>query len=145
MLKIEVQTEIEAPPEMVFDLLADHSKHTLWNPNMLEARFYEEGPIVKGSKGITVGMYKGRRIENEVYYDEYDRPRYVLGGTSSGNVEAKMSNEFIPTDKGTKIIYRLEIQFKGFLRLLQPFLKRSLLKQKEEEMEALKKYVAHNS
>ena len=144
MIKIEVQTEIEAPPEMVFDLLADHSKHTLWNPNMVEARFYEEGPIVKGSKGITVGMLRGRRIENEVYYDEYDRPRYVSGGGTDGKVEAKMSNEFIPTEKGTKIIYRLEVQFKGFLRLLQPFLKRTLLKQKEEEMRALSDYVRSN-
>ena len=144
MVKVRVEREIEAPQELLFDLLADHTQHTKWNPNMLEATLYDEGPIVKGSKGTTIGMGQGRRFENEIYYEVYDRPKYVLGGTTSGNIDAQMSNEFIPTEKGTKIIYTLEVQFKGFLRLVQPFMKGSLIKQKEEELKALAEYVAKN-
>ena len=33
MITVEIQMEIEAPPETVFDLLADHTKHPVWNPN----------------------------------------------------------------------------------------------------------------
>jgi hypothetical protein len=144
MLKIVVETEFEAPPEKVFDLLADHSKHVLWNPNMIESRLYKDGPIVKGSKGITIGNNAGRRYENEVYYEKYDRPTFVSGGTTSGNIDALMSNKFIPTENGTKVIYKLEVSFKGFLRILQPFMKKQLLKQKEEEMEDLRKYLMEN-
>ena len=61
---------------MVFDLLADHTKFTLWDPHMIEVRLYTEGPIVKGSKGITVGEFRGRRIETEIYYDAYDRSKF---------------------------------------------------------------------
>jgi hypothetical protein len=142
-MKIQLEHEIEAPQELLFDLLADHSQHTKWNPNMIESRFYEEGPIVKGSKGITIGEFSGRRVENEVYYDVYDRPKYVLGGTTSGTVDAKMSNEFIPTEKGTKIIYKLDVKFKGMMKLV-PGKKKILIKQKEEEIKALKEYVAKN-
>ena len=74
MITVEIQMEIEAPPETVFDLLADHTKHPLWNPNIIEASLFAEGPIKKGSKGISVGESNGRRIENEIIYSEYGRP-----------------------------------------------------------------------
>ena len=142
MIIVELQTEIEAPPETVFDLLADHTKFTLWDPHMIEARLYTEGPIIKGSKGITVGQFGGRRIENEIYYDAYDRPKFVSGGTISGPVKAKNTSEFIPTDTGTKINWRMEVEFKGFMRLFEPFMKSKLINQRKETMEALKNYIA---
>ena len=134
MITVELQTEIEAPPETVFDPLADHTKFTLWDPHMIEAKLYTEGPIVKGSKGITVGEYREKRIENEIYYDTYDRPKFVSGGTTSGTVKAKITSEFIPIEKGTKINWRLEVEFKGFMRLLEPFMESSLIKQRKETM-----------
>jgi len=144
MLTVELQTEIEAPPETVFDLLADHTKIPLWDPHMIESRLYTEGPIIKGSKGITVAEFRGRRIETEIYYDAYDRPKYVSGGTTSGPVKARQTSEFIPTEKGTKINWRMEAEFKGFMRLLEPFMKSTLIKQRKETMDALKEYITKN-
>ena len=144
MITVQLQMEIEAPPETVFDLLADHTKHPIWNPNIIEASLSTKGPIKKGSKGMTVGEVRGRRIENEVIYDEYDRPKWVSGGTTSGSVIGKLSNEFMPTEKGTKINYRFEVKFKGLMRFLEPFIKRSLIKQKKAELEALNDYITKN-
>jgi len=141
MITVELQTEIEAPPETVFDLLADHTKFTLWDPHMIEARLYTEGPIVKGSKGITVGEYRGRRIETGIYYDAYDRPKFVSGGTTSGSVKARNISEFSLTERGTLINWRIDVEFKGFMRLLEPFMKSSLIKQRKETMETLKDYI----
>jgi len=93
MITVEIQMEIEAPPETVFDLLADHTKHPLWDPNMIEAKLYTEGPIKKGSTGMTVGEWRGKRLESDIYYDAYDRPKWVSGGTTSGIVNGKMSCE----------------------------------------------------
>ena len=144
MLTVELQTEIEAPPETVFDLLADHTKIPLWDPHMIESRLYTEGPIIKGSKGITVAEFRGRRIETEIYYDAYDRPKYVSGGTTSGPVKARQTSEFIPIEKGTKINWRMEVEFKGFMRLLEPFMKSTLIKQRKETLDALKEYITKN-
>ncbi|MFC2069364.1 SRPBCC family protein [Chloroflexota bacterium] len=142
MITVELQTEIEAPPEIVFDFLADHTKFTLWDPHMVEARLFTEGPIIKGSKGIVVGQFGGRRIANEIYYDTYDRPNYVSGGTTSESVKTKNTAEFIPTNNGTIINWKMEVEFKGFMRLLEPFMKSTVIKQKKESMEALKDYIA---
>jgi uncharacterized protein YndB with AHSA1/START domain len=84
MITIQLELEIHAEPEIVFDLLADHTKQPLWHPYITEGRLYTEGPIENGSKGITVGTVQGRRVENEIIYYEYDRPRFVSGGTTSG-------------------------------------------------------------
>ncbi len=144
MITVQLQKEYQAPPETVFDLLADHTKHPLWDPNMIEASLFTEGPIVKGSKGITIGEFLGRRVESEIYYDAYDRPKYVSGGTTSGNVNGKNTCEFIPTEKGTKINWRLDVEFKGLMRLFEPFMKSNLIKQREESLDALNDYITRN-
>lgn len=77
MITIQLQKEIEAPPEIVFDLLADHTKFPIWDPYSADATLTVEGPIRKGSKGVTVGKLMGRRVENEIYCDAFDRPRFL--------------------------------------------------------------------
>jgi carbon monoxide dehydrogenase subunit G len=144
MITVELQTEIEAPPETVFDLLADHTKIPLWDPHMMEARLTTEGSIVKGSKGITIGEFRGKRVESDIFYDAYDRPKWVSGGATSGPVKATQTCEFIPTEKGTKLNWRMEAEFKGFMRLLEPFMKSTLIKQRRETMGALKDYLMKN-
>ena len=141
MITVELQIEIEAPPETVFDLLADHTKIPLWDPHMIEAKLTTEGPIVKGSKGITIGEFRGKRVESDIYYDAYDRPKWVSGGATSRQVNARQSCEFIPIEKGTKLNWRMEAEFKGFMRLLEPFMKSTLIKQRKETMDALKTYI----
>jgi len=53
MITIQLQKEIEAPPEIVFDLLADHTQFPNWDPSFIDASLSTEGPITKGSKGVT--------------------------------------------------------------------------------------------
>lgn len=144
MIAIRLETEVKARPEIVFDLLADHTRQALWHPYITEGRLYTEGPIAKGSKGITVGVFQGRRVENEIIYSEYDRPRFVSGGTTSGSVIAKMAIEFIPTDDGTRIDYRLDVGFKGLMRLIEPFMKPALTKQYQTALDALNDYIMKN-
>ncbi len=144
MIKVNIQMEIEAPIEMVFDLLADHTKHPLWDPSMIEARFSTEGPIINGSKGITIGEFRGKRVESDIYYDAYDRPKWVSGGATSGMVKGKQTCKFTPTEKGTKINWAFEAQFQGFMRLMEPFMKSTLIKQSQETLEALKTYIIKN-
>jgi carbon monoxide dehydrogenase subunit G len=144
MITIQLQKEMQAPPEVVFDLLADHTKFPTWDPHFIEASLTTKGPITKGSKGTTVGEMMGRRVENEIYYDAYDRPRFVSGGTISGTVVAKNSVGFTPTETGTRIDFRLEVEFKGMMRLLEVFVKPVIVKQKQETLDALSDYIAKN-
>jgi carbon monoxide dehydrogenase subunit G len=141
---VELQREIAAPIEAVFDLLADHTTFPTWDPSFIDASLTSEGPITGGSRGITVGELMGRRVENEIYYDAYDRPCYVSGGTSSGPVEATNSIDFAPTDTGTLVTFRLQVRTKGFLRLFEPLIKSATIRQKKESLEALNQYLARS-
>ncbi len=104
MITVQLQTEIEAQPDVVFGLLADHTKHLIWNPNIIEASLLAEETIKKGSKGISVGESRRRRIENEIIYDEYDRSKFVSGGTTSGSIIGKMSMNLSQLKKEQKSI-----------------------------------------
>jgi hypothetical protein len=52
-----------------------------------------------------------------------------------------MAIEFIPTDNGTKIDYRLEVGFKGLLRLIEPVMKPALTKQYRTALNASSDYI----
>jgi carbon monoxide dehydrogenase subunit G len=145
MINVQITLDIKAPPEVVFDLLADHTKHPQWDPNMIQAALFDAGPIGPGSKGKTIGELRGRRVESDIYYDSYDRPTYVSGGTSSGPVEATQSCRFKPTDNGTRIDWKMSMNFKGPMRVLQPFLKSTVKKQRERTLTALKNYIERSS
>jgi carbon monoxide dehydrogenase subunit G len=144
LITIRLQKEIEAPPDVVFDLLADHTQFPTWDPHFIDASLTTKGPIVKGSKGITVGKLMGRRVDNEIYYDAYDRPTYVSGGTSSGPVVAKNKVDFTQTETGTRIDFLLEIELKGIMRLFGGLIKSTTQRQKEESLDALEDYIAKN-
>jgi len=144
MINIKLQKEIEAPPEIVFDLLADHTKFPIWDPYFIDATLSTERPITKGSRGVTVGKLMGRRVENEIYYDAYDRPRFVSGGTISGPMVAENGVEFIPTELGTQIDFRLRVKLKGVMQIFEPFMKGVIARQKQESLEALDDYITRN-
>jgi uncharacterized protein YndB with AHSA1/START domain len=144
MATFDLQIEIDAPPEEVFDLLADHTKYPLWRTDIIEAKLFTERPIKKGSEGMTRGMSRGREYVNEIVYYEYDRPRLVSGGTTSGNFNAKMTNRFTPTDSGTMVDFSMDLTFKGIMRLLQPFLISGVKQQFRDDLEALKEYISKN-
>jgi len=144
MIGIQLHKEIKASPEIVFDLLADHTQFPEWDPYFIDATLSTEGPIRKGSKGVTVGKLRGRTVESEIYYDAYDRPRFVSGGTTSGTVVAKNSVEFIPTELGTQIDFRLEVKLKGVMRFIEPFMKGVIARQKQESLDALDDYITRN-
>jgi carbon monoxide dehydrogenase subunit G len=144
MITIQLQKEIDAPPEVVFDLLADHTKFPKWDPYFIDATLSTEGPITEGSKGVTVGKLMGRRVESEIYYEAYDRPSFVSGGTISGTVVAKNSVRFIPTEFGTQIDFLLKVKPKGVMRLFEPFMKGLITRQKQESLEALDDYISRN-
>jgi carbon monoxide dehydrogenase subunit G len=144
MIKVQIQMEIEVPPETVFDLLADYTKHPIWDPHVTNTVLYTEGPIKNGSRGINVGISRGRMLTRNFYYDAYDRPKWVSVRTTSGSLKSKITCEFIRTEMGTKIRWLFEAKFSGFMRLFEPFLKSTLIKQRKENLEALSDYISKN-
>jgi len=147
MLTGQLHIEIEAPPEIVFDLLADPTKGPTWNPKLDQVSLVPEGPIKKDSKGRITFKSGRRRMEYEFSCREYDRPKAFSLIFTCRNEISEINYEFIPTEKGTKINYRFEYQPKGFVRLLEPFIKifmGLITRQERKELEALKSHITKN-
>ena len=147
MIAGQLEIEIEAKPEIVFDLLADFTKYPTWNPKITEVSLIPEEPIEKGANGkITFGAGQ-RRMEYEFIYHEYDRPKAFSVEVTRSDEMSKMSYEFIPTESGTEINFRFEYQPKGFVRLLEPLFKPFkwlIIKQERREFKTLKDYITKN-
>lgn len=148
MITGEIQIEIEVKPEIVFDLLADFTKFPIWNPKVTEVSLIPEEPMKKGSNGKITFKSRQRRMEYEFICHECDRPKAFSVEVTRSDEISKMSYEFIPTENGTKINFRLEYQPKGFLRLLEPLFKLFewlIIKQERKELETLRDYITKNS
>ena len=147
MITGQVQIEIEAKPEVLFDLLLDPTKVSAWIPKITEMSLTPEGPIRKGFKGRSSFKHGRKIMEYEFNYYEYDKPNYFSCEATSRSEIIKMSYKFTPTEKGTHINFRFEFQPKGLLCLVEPFLKLLkgyLIKQEQRYLEAFKEYVAKN-
>ena len=147
MIKGQVEIEVEAKPEIVFDLLANPTKAQTWNQNLTEASLFIEEPIKKGSKGRFIGRFGKRKMEYEIVYYEYNRPKFFSYEATNRSEISKMRYEFIPTEIGTKIDFQFEYQPKGLVRLLEPFIKlfkRLIIKQEQKELELLKDYITNS-
>jgi len=145
MIRGQVEIEIEAKPEIVFDLLSDFTKYPTWNPKVTEVSLIPEEPIKKGSNG-KITFKAGRRImEYEFICHECDRPKAFSVEVTRSDEISKMSYEFVPTEKGTIINFRFEYQPKGFVRFLEPFFKLFkwlIIKQERKEFETLRDYIS---
>ena len=147
MITGQLQIEIEAKPEIVFDLLADFTKFPTWNPRVTEVSLIPEEPIEKGSTGKITFKSGRRRMEYEFICHECDRPKAFSLELTAGDEISEINYEFTPTEKGTRINFRFEFQPRGFLRLLEPFFKPFkwlIIGQERKEFEALKDYINRN-
>ena len=141
------QIEIEAKPEIIFDLLADFRKFPTWNPKVTEVSIIPEEPIKKGASGKITFRAGRRRMEYEFIYHEYERPKAFSVEVTRSDEISRMSYEFIPTEKGTRINYRLEYQSIGFLRLLEPLFhpfRWLIIRQEQKGFERLRAYITQN-
>lgn len=148
MITGQLEIEVGAKPEIVFDLLADFTKHPTWNPKVAEVSLIPEGAIKKGSNGRMTFKSGRKRMEYDFICHENDRPKAFSVEVTGSDEISKMSYEFTPTEKGTRINFVFEYQPKGISRLLEPFFKlfRPLIvNQERKEFETLRDYIAKNT
>jgi len=102
------QFRIEAEPEVVFDLLADPTKTSVWLPKVQEVTMSPDEPLRKGLSGhFTYGLGP-KRMEFGFTRHEFDRPRFISVGMTQGNTTTRSSYELTPVENGTGIRYRFQ-------------------------------------
>ncbi len=113
-MKVERDIEIAAPPEAVYDLIADPDRLGEW----VTIHQYVDGnapdELVKGAKMTQCLKLAGRNFKVKWKVVESDRPnKLVWEGRGPMRSKAKVVNTLTETGKGTKFSYLNEYSLPG--------------------------------
>ncbi|HKJ25123.1 MAG TPA: SRPBCC family protein [Myxococcota bacterium] len=114
--------DLPAPPEAVFDYLADFHRTAEWDPGVAEADRLTPGPSRRGSRFRVVVSFLGRRLPLEYAITHFERPgRLILEG---GDDTLRSVDEltFAPREGGTRVTYEARLELHGLRRLADPLL-----------------------
>ena len=144
-----IETEINAPPEVCFDLVRDISLHVQTTKQTDEKAVAgrTHGKIELGETVTFEGKHFGIRQRLTVKVTEFERPRFFTDEMLEGTFKSfKHKHEFIPKDNGTLMRDTLEWTSPfGFLgKIVDTFLLESHLRQLVSRRNAELKRVAES-
>jgi len=110
---VEASAVIDAPPEAVWDVVADPNNLPRWDHHISEVEGVPEGGLGLGTEYTTAVKLMGAKAHSSAKVLELEPPRYSkieLRGLLEGVVETWLE----PLDGGkTRLRHRVEYRFKG--------------------------------
>ena len=122
MTRLSETIETTLPIEATFAYLADFANSQEWDPGVATAERIGIEPIGVGTS-YRLGVRVGSAVRPMEYTVSNLDPlrRVVLVGSGSG-VSAVDTIEFARTRNGTRVDYTADINLRGLMRLVQPFI-----------------------
>ena len=119
MPTIDINTRIDAPVDELFDLMADPATEERWNPDALEVRRIDNGPI--GPEAQWQGRYKGMGSMH-ITLVEYERPTRLVFAITGSRMDMHWTFTYAPAGTATELAAAAQLRPKGAMRLLSPLL-----------------------
>ena len=128
-MTITEHLQIDCPPAVAFDLMADVRKLTDWNDGASQADMTTAEPIAEGSTFVVVN--RGQEMTSTI--TTFDRPHHLGFSVAGKAMEVVATFEFQAADSGTELVIEFEPAPKGVMKLLfpvlRPLIRRDLAKQ----------------
>jgi uncharacterized protein YndB with AHSA1/START domain len=120
-MKLDMRMQIDAPPDDVFDLMADVGNEATWNPDVKVVRRLDAGALAAGAEWE--GDYRGMGTMR-VRLDEYDRGRRLVFTTIGSRMNMHFSFDFEATNDGRSsgVHVCADIVPRGIMKLAAPVL-----------------------
>jgi uncharacterized protein YndB with AHSA1/START domain len=115
--RLDIDTRVDAPVDDLFDLMADPETEESWNPDALEVRRLDQGPIGPGAQWQ--GRYKGMG-SMRIVLDEYERPTRLVFSITGDRMDMHWFFTFAADGAATRLKAAAELRPKGAMRLLSP-------------------------
>jgi len=141
MLEIDEAIRIDAPPETVFEVIADPHNHVLFTPSVAEITNVEETDV--GKRGEYTFEIAGVRTHGTFEDTAVDPPAeraYDLEGDFTGRIRWSIEG----TDGGSRVAFRSETDLPGpdlFDAVTEPVARRFLRREATSLLENLKALV----
>ena len=115
MPTMDMQTQLSAPPGVVYDFLADPSNETAWNPDVKAIRSVGERAWEGDYKGM--GTMRIELVEAE-------RPTRLLFRTTGSRMDMLFEFRFAPARDGqaTDLVAHGDATPKGAMKLMTPLM-----------------------
>lgn len=136
MVSETAAVRIDRPAEEIWDYFTDIANDPEWNPSAIKARKTSNGPLGVGSTFHVVRKMSGPM---KLEYTEYSRPlRWALRGVGRG-MSFTYSADLTPSGGSTELRSNMNLEPKGFFKLLTPVLASVTAKQLTQVHQALKR------
>ena len=118
--RLDLALDVDEPTEAVFDLMADVANEPLWNPDALDVKRLDDGPLAVGAEWE--GRYKGMGTMR-VRLEEYERPTRIKFVTTGNKMDMRWTFDYSsPAPSKTHVDAHADIQPKGPMRLMGPLM-----------------------
>ncbi len=138
MFKIEAGVVINRPVDEVFAFTTNLENDAQWQSGIEESRWTSDGPRGKGSTGLQVIRFLGRRMEIEFLITDSEPDRKWSVKSTGGPVSFEQTATYEPVDGGTRLNFAMEGDAKGFFKLADPLLARMGKRQMQADFGNLK-------
>jgi uncharacterized protein YndB with AHSA1/START domain len=121
VIRYSSDVTIDRPPSVVFDALLDPARYAEWTP-MTEMTFEDTGPPREGLRGrfrLAEGPIKGM-LDMEIV--QLERDRRLVFRVTHPSLDWLAVTTLRPDGAGTRVTYAGEISFRGWRRVLEPFM-----------------------
>jgi hypothetical protein len=142
MIRIHEQRTIPMQRDAAFAFIADFSHVAEWDPGITESSKASDGPVGVGSEFAVVSKFAGRPIPLTYVVEEWDAPNRVLLSAATSSFAGRDTITFEDAPHGTLVDYVAEFEFKGIMRLAEPFLGRTFDKIGREALDGMVAAVA---
>lgn len=137
MAELELESQIDASPETVFDYIADPNNHEKFLPSLVEISDVGENDV--GKQGRYVYKMVGQSMEGRFADTEFDRPNrraYDL----MGDLEGQVTWTIEAADDGANVHYHQVVDLPGpdlLESITEPIAEKFLQREAESMMENL--------
>ena len=119
MAHVELSTQIDAPPQAVWDLTTDFRRIPELSPaSVVDVSYVSEGEVGVGTVFREKGRLGPMRFETEWHVTEFDPPRRHVHVGGMGPMKMVVTTEIVPTDQGSLLRHTVDTHMTPFLRPL---------------------------
>jgi len=111
---------LDAPPERVFDYIADIRNEAEWSKDITSVKLVGDAPIGQGTEFDTV--YRGFGPMRLVH-TEYHRPERLVIDGDGPRIAMHFEMDLAPDGAGTSVTMTVDMRLRGAFRALEPVLK----------------------